>query len=312
MTARLAILCPGQGAQGPAMFDLVRSEPGVWDTAQGWLQAAGGAAAQAPLADLLAHPSAMFDNRAAQPLVVAASLAAWSALAPHLPRPALVAGYSVGEISACAVAGAFPLDDAVTIAARRADIMSAAAAARGDQGMAAVSGLPAGVLADLLAQTGCEPAIALPASTVAGGPRDGLALLQARVLEAGGHVTPLPIDIASHTSLLQAAVAPLRDLFAAHAAAPALPLLAGVSAEAVHGAGQVADALARQAARTIQWTDCLDAIAESRIDVALELGPGNALTRMLRERHPGIACRSVADFRSLRGVLAWIGGQVDG
>jgi [acyl-carrier-protein] S-malonyltransferase len=309
MTPRLAILCPGQGAQHPAMFDLARSEPDTAAAIGRWLFDAGEPVAQAPLDELLAHPSAMFDNRSAQPLVVAASLAAWRVLAPRLPRPSLVAGYSVGEVSAYAVAGAFPIEQAVAIAARRAEIMSSVAARGGEQGMAAVSGLAPEALSALLAQSGCEAAIDLPASTIAGGPAAGLLRLQALATSAGGHYTPLPINVASHTSLLRDAVAPLRALFASQAAAPALPLLAGIRADAVHGPDDAADLLARQAMETIRWTDCLDAIAESRIDVALELGPGNALSRMLRERHPGIACRSLADFRSVKGVAAWIEAQ---
>lgn len=310
MTARLAILCPGQGGQNGAMFDLVRADPGTMDTVQAWLRTAGGPVAQAPLADLLAHQPALFDNRIAQPLVVAASLAAWSVLAPRLPRPALVAGYSVGEISAAAVAGVFPLHETVAIAAHRAGLMSDAAAERGEQGLAVVSGLPEHALAALLAQTGCEPAIVLPSGTVVGGLRDQLAALHAQAPAAGAHTTPLPVNIASHTPLLQSALAPLRALFQRHAAAPALPLLAGISSAPVYDAAQAVDLLARQTVQPIQWRDCLDAIAESRIDVALELGPGNALARMLRERHPGIACRSVADFRSIDGVVAWVEAQV--
>ena len=309
MSMRLAILCPGQGAQHPAMFELAQAEAGSFEAVDAWLVEAGGPVAQAPLAELLAHPSAMFDNRSAQPLVVAASLAAWRVLAPRLPRPALVAGYSVGEVSAYAVAGAFPIDAAVAIAARRAEIMSTVAAERGAQGMAAASGVSPDVLTAMLAQAGCEAAIDLPASTIVGGPAEGLALLQALVLSAGGSYTTLPINVASHTSLLAAAVDPLRALFASHVAAPVLPLLAGVTGEMIHGRDQAADLLARQAVETIRWTDCLDALAESRIDVALELGPGNALTRMLRERHPGIACRSVADFRSVKGIVAWVDAQ---
>ena len=306
MTPRLAILCPGQGAQSASMFDLVRGEPDALASVEGWLRTAGGPVASMSLAELLAHPSAMFDNRSAQPLVVAASLAVWGALAPRLPRPALVAGYSVGEVSAYAVAGVFPVAEAVAIAARRADVMSAVAIAGGGQGMAALSGVRDDAMCAMLTSAGCEVAIDLPANAVVGGSIDGIARLQALAADVGAHCTPLPINVASHTHFLADAVEPLRTLFRAHAAAPTLPLLAGVSATSVHDADEAADLLARQTAETIRWTDCLDAIAEARIDVALELGPGTALSRMLRERHPQIACRSVADFRSVKGVVNWV------
>jgi [acyl-carrier-protein] S-malonyltransferase len=222
-----------------------------------------------------------------------------------------VAGYSVGEMSAYAVAGALPIDHAVAVAAQRAAIMSEAAARRGVQGMAALSGIPFEAARALLIDAGCEAAIDTPAALIVGGMRENLEKLEVLAVRTGASCKPLPINIASHTSLLAEAVDPLRELLRAHTTVPALPLLAGVSAEPIHGGEEAADLLARQTARMIRWSDCLDTMAESRIDVALELGPGNALSRMLRERHPGIACRSVADFRSVNGIVAWVEAQRD-
>jgi [acyl-carrier-protein] S-malonyltransferase len=308
MTMRLAILCPGQGAQNPAMFDLAAGDPATSARVEAWLRDAGGPVAGMPLPALLAHPSAMFDNRCAQPLVVAATLMAWTMLADRLPPPALVAGYSVGEVSAYAIAGVLPLERTVAIASQRAALMSEAAAGGGEQGwrrcQASRIKLP-----DLATQAGCEAAIDTPGALIAGGLRANLDQLAKLALQAGAGYKPLPINIASHTSLLAGAVDPLRSLLQAHVRAPTLPLLAGVSAAAVHDGAQAAELLAQQTANTIRWTDCLDAIAEARIDVALELGPGSALSRMLRERHPHIACRSVADFRSVKGIVAWVAAQ---
>lgn len=309
MTMRLALLCPGQGAQGPGMFDLASGDPPSLARVESWLRNADGPVAETPLQEMLAHPSAMFDNRSAQPLVVAATLMAWSMLAARLPRPSLVTGYSVGEISAYAVAGVLPLEQAVRIASQRAAIMSEAASSSGEQGMAAVSGIAFEAARDLVAQAGCEAAIDTPGALIAGGLRANLDQLAKLCPQAGATCKPLPITVASHTSLLASAVDPLRSLLQAHAGAPALPLLAGVNASFVHDGAEAADLLARQTATMIRWTDCLDAILEARIDVALELGPGNALTRMLRERHPHIACRSVADFRSVKGIVAWVEAQ---
>jgi [acyl-carrier-protein] S-malonyltransferase len=309
MTMRLAILCPGQGSQNAAMFDLAASDPAALARVETWLRDAGGPVASMPLPALLAHPSAMFDNRCAQPLVVAATLAAWSMLNSHLPRPALVSGYSVGEVSAYAVAGVLPLARAVAIASRRAAIMSEVASNGGEQGMAAVSGIASQAALDLVQQAGCAAAIDTPGALIAGGLRADLERLAMLAPQAGATYKPLPITVASHTRLLADAVDPVRSLLLAHAGPPSLPLLAGVTGATVHDGAQAAGLLARQTADTIRWTDCLDAILEARIDVALELGPGNALTKMLRERHPHIACRSVADFRSVKGILAWVESQ---
>jgi [acyl-carrier-protein] S-malonyltransferase len=310
MTMRLAILCPGQGSQSLGMFDLAASDPEAMDRVQTWLRSADGPVAQTALPELLAHPAAMFENRCAQPLVVAATLMAWTMLAKRLPPPALVTGYSVGEISAYAIAGALPLDRAVAIASQRAAIMSETAERSGEQGLAALSGIAAQAALELVTQAGCEAAIDTPGALIAGGLRADLERLAALAPHTGAGYKQLPINIASHTSLLADAVDPLHSLLQAHARTPALPLLAGVNASSVRDGAQAADLLARQTASTIHWTDCLDAIAEARIDVALELGPGNALSKMLRERHPGIACRSVADFRSVKGIVTWLEAQV--
>jgi [acyl-carrier-protein] S-malonyltransferase len=309
MTLRLAILCPGQGSQNPGMFDLGLGDPATATLVETWLRDSGGPVSDTPLPALLAHPSAMFENRCAQPLVVAATLMAWTMLSDRLPRPALVTGYSVGEISAYAIAGALPLERAVGIASQRAAIMSEASEGSGEQGLAAVSGIASQAALELVTQAGCEAAIDTPGALIAGGLRENLDRLAKLSTQTGAGYKPLPINIASHTSLLASAVEPLHSLLQAHVRTPALPLLAGVSAAAVRDGAEAADLLARQTASTIHWTDCLDAILEARIDVALELGPGNALTRMLRERHPGIACRSVADFRSVKGIVAWVESQ---
>ncbi|MEB0233328.1 malonyl CoA-ACP transacylase, partial [Undibacterium sp. 10I3] len=68
----------------------------------------------------------------------------------------------------------------------------------------------------------------------------------------------------------------------------------------------VQEALMRQLTQPIDWTACMDACVEQGITVVLELGPGAALSRMLRVRHPEIACRSVSEFRSLAGIRQWL------
>jgi [acyl-carrier-protein] S-malonyltransferase len=223
----------------------------------------------------------------------------------------MVAGFSVGEVSAYAIAGVLPLERAVAIASQRAAIMSEVASSSGEQGMAAVSGIAFEAARDLVMQAGCAAAIDTPGALIAAGLRTNLDQLAKLSPQAGASYKPLPITVASHTSLLAGAVDPLRSLLQANSSAPSLPLplLAGVSGAAVHDAAQAAELLAQQTANTIRWTDCLDAVAEAHIDVALELGPGNALARMLRERHPHIACRSVADFRSVKGIVAWVEAQ---
>ncbi len=111
----------------------------------------------------------------------------------------------------------------------------------------------------------------------------------------------------SHSRVLGRAWAPVslaRD--AVEFSDPVTPVLAGISAQEIRDKETAKHSLAAQLTGAIQWSACMDACAERGIAVALELGPGSALSRMLRERQPHIECRSLSDFRSLAGAATWL------
>lgn len=309
MADRLAILCPGQGAQHAGMFDLARMDPGASGLLDEWF----GDPQLGPVLRASVESEEGFVNRVAQPSIVAATLAMWSALRARLPEPALVAGYSIGELSAYGVAGALDPGDAVKLAVERARMMDACLEGGAAQAMVALSGMPDGSVEALLARFGFYPAILTgDDALVAGGPaRHGESLASA-VLAAGGRATVLPVAVASHTPLLQDAVAPFAALLEKQRwAAPGFPVLSGISAEPVTDTKKAIRELPRQIAEPILWRECMDACAEAGVTVALELGPGAALARMLQSRHPDIACRSVSEFRSLDGIYSWLQRHLD-
>ncbi len=309
MAGRLVILCPGQGAQHPAMFDMARGDPDAGRLLDAWFD---DPVLGAPLHAAL-EGQAGFTNRVAQPSIVAATLAMWTALGSLPAPPALVAGYSIGELSACGVAGALDPTDAVKLAIERARLMDACLADGPRQGMVALSGLPADVLDTLLQRFGFYPAIVTGEdSLVSGGPAAEREQLADAATAAGGKATVLPVEVASHTPMLRGAVAPFAAVLAAQRwSGFAFPVLSGISAEPVDSASCAMADLPRQIAQRILWRDCMDACVEAGATVALELGPGAALSRMLQARHPRIACRSVSEFRSLDGIRSWLGRQLD-
>ncbi len=314
MSMRLAILCPGQGAQHAAMFDLLNEDP---EGAQFLAQCDLAGLLQAPLQQVLADPAQLYANRNAQPLIVAAQLAAWQALREPLATlagaPAVVAGYSVGELSAQAIAGVIPAPATVALAAQRAAYMTQAASAQPAQGLMAVGGIALVSVQSTLKRHGAHVAIITGDDTlIAGGSDTALQAAAVELAAMGARSSALPVGLASHTPLMQAAVAPLAAKLAAMVRHdPKSTLLAGVTGQAVADARQAQDLLLRQLTEPIQWAACMDACVERGVTVALELGPGAALSRMLRERHPQLQCRSLADFRSLAGALAWLQRQFD-
>lgn len=303
MSARLLLLCPGQGDQHAHMFDLARASA----SAAAMLDSLAAALPAAPQPEALDHAT-LFANRSAQPLIVAATLAMWEALRDAAPRPDLVAGYSVGELSAYGVAGAFTPALAVKLATERAQLMNACLGPHPDQALLAVSGLAMARVAPLLQAAGFHLSIGTGDDTcIAGGPASALPQLEQAIVSAGGRARRLPVEVASHTPYMEPAVAPFADTLRATPFTPmTAPVLAGVDASPVTRHEQAVTLLSRQLSQPIRWSACMDACAEAGITVALELGPGNALTRMLQTRHPHISSRSVADFRTLDGVRRWL------
>jgi [acyl-carrier-protein] S-malonyltransferase len=309
MSNRVAILCSGQAGQHAGMFDLAREDARVAQLLQSWpLQELCGH----PLEKILADDALMFANPIAQPLLVAATMASWEAIKTLIPKPVVVAGYSVGELASWGVAGALTAEDAIRLAAARAQLLQACIANDQPQVMLAIS-----LSQTLLQMSEIQPVlqahgfyIAIDVAedaVIAGGLLQQAGALEALVANAGGKVTRLPIEIASHTPWMQSAVRPFEQAVSSSNIKPPLfPVLAGISGARLHDKNAAASSLSRQLAEPIRWQAVMDGLHEAGITMALELGPGAALARMLKTRHPHIECRSIAEFRSLSGLKKWL------
>lgn len=297
--AGYVLLCPGQGAQHPAMLDFALATP------EG--RAAIAEASEAASLDIAARVKAgeaLFEPVFAQLCMVATALATWRALEPHVPAPVAVAGYSVGEVASWGCAGTWTVAEAIAIVLRRATLMRDAA--------------PPGCT--MLAVTGADR----PTVDRARGPRVHVAIevdaahhilagAEADVRIAGDALAavgatmhPLPVSVPSHTPLLASAAEALRAFLAAHRGRePVFPVLRGIDGRILLARAEAADALADGVKQTIRWGDVRREIAERGIAVALELPPGAGLTRMFRD-DPAVQARAVADFRSVEGVAGWL------
>lgn len=245
-------------------------------------------------------------NANAQLLLTGLGLAAWTALAPRLPEPAIVAGYSVGEVAAFAAAGVYDATTATDLVRHRAALMDRDAE-RCECGLMAVSGLGAEALEALCADFTLAVAIRNDTvSVVLGGPKNALTAAGEAAQRLGAHVTRLNVNVASHTAWMNEAARAFEALLATRSfASPRRPLLSNVAGR-VHDADQARYALARQIDNTVRWDECMEAIASRRVQCVLEIGPGHALARMWNERHADIPARSVDEFRSIKGVIEWI------
>jgi [acyl-carrier-protein] S-malonyltransferase len=248
-------------------------------------------------------------NAHAQVLLTGLALAAWAQLAPLLPPPAVVAGYSVGEMAAFQAAGVFDAPTARLLARQRAACMDAAAV-QADTGLLAVTGLAGDALTELCARWDLDEAIRNgPDSVVLGGPRTALDLAQPAAEAQGARCTRLNVALASHTRWMRpAAEAFAQVLQGVTLQRPRVPLLSNALGR-VRDAAQAREALWSQIGRTVRWDECMDAIAAQRVDAVLEIGPGQALARLWLQRCPEVPARSADEFRSAAAVAKWVVGR---
>ena len=131
-----ALIFAGQGSQHTQMMPWLSATPGELEAVREMEKYLG-----VSWRETLDNPSLLGQNRFAQPLIVGTGLAAWESLKTDLPTPpAVVAGYSVGELAAFACAGVISIEDAIRLATIRADLMDGSAEGQGC-GLISISGV---------------------------------------------------------------------------------------------------------------------------------------------------------------------------
>src|SRR3954453_14937510 len=213
----LAVLAPGQGAQKPGMLTDWLDLPG----AESFFRWAG-AIADADLLTLgtTGDAEAIKDTAVTQPLVVAMSLFVARELGglprpvnhtPHAGRDVVVAGHSVGELTAAALAGVLSVEAAIALTAVRGRAR-AAACAQTPTGMSAVLGGDPDELQKALDEHGLQGAnYNGGGQVVVAGSLDGLAALKADP-PAKARVIPLSVAGAFHTAYMGSARVELQGL----------------------------------------------------------------------------------------------------
>lgn len=277
--------------------------PGAGDQIDRWSQITG--------LDLVrlgttADAEEITDTAITQPLVVATTLLAHAALADRgLPALAdtIVAGHSVGEIAAYAIAGVISGDDAVKLAAVRGAEMAKACAAEAT-GMSAVLG---GDEDDVLARL--EALDLIPANRnavgqiVAAGTLTALEKL-AEDPPAKARVRQLATAGAFHTHYM----APALDGYAAAAAGivahdPTVTLLSNVDGQPVTSATDAMDKLVAQLTRPVRWDLCSATIRGLTPRAIVEFPPAGALTGIAKRELRGVATHAVKTPAELDGLV---------
>ncbi len=254
-----------------------------------------------------------------QPALLAHSLAVLRVMEKEggitVPRKALVvAGHSLGEYSALAAAGSFSVSAAAGLLKLRGQAMQKATPA-GTGAMAALLGADMDQGRDICAEAAPVPEtevveIIQPANdngagqVVISGHRTAIErAIEIAKTKGIKRAMLLPVSAPFHCALMApAADAMAEALERTPPRAPAVPLVANVSAKRESDPARIRDLLVQQVTATVRWRECVAAMTDMAVDSFIELGAGKVLTGLIKRIAPdasGMAAGTPAEIEAV-------------
>jgi len=297
-SVHLAFVFPGQGSQSIGMLaELSELHRGIRET---FAEASDGASV-----DLWAlsqgGPEAMLNRTEyTQPALLAAGVAVWRAwIASGGPRPAHLAGHSLGEYTALVAAGTLSLADAAHLVRIRGQAMQEAAP-EGAGAMAAVLGVEDAVVEEVCREISGERIVVpanynSPGQIVIGGHADAVdQAIVALTARGARKAVKLSVSVPSHTPLMREAANRVVEAMSAYAwREPQIPVVQNVDATAHRGVAAIRDALARQLYLPVRWSGCVATLATAGATRIAECGPGKVLAGLVKRIDKSLEGRSL-------------------
>jgi [acyl-carrier-protein] S-malonyltransferase len=305
---KIAFVFPGQGSQSVGMLASFAGNAAVEDV----LRRASAALGQ-DLAKLIANGPAEELNLTVntQPCMLVAGYAMFAAWRDAGgPMPSVMAGHSLGEYTALAAAGSLTLEDAVRLVRFRAQAMQEAVPV-GVGAMAAILGLD-----DAQVRAACAEAAQgevveavnfnAPSQVVIAGHKAAVERACQKAKERGAkRAVTLPVSAPFHCSLL----APARERLRAYLAGvpiapPAVPVIHNIDVATYADADRIRDALARQAAGPVRWSETIARMAAEGVTHVVECGPGRVLAGLTKRIVGTLESLAICDAATLSEVRA--------
>ena len=302
---KIAFVFPGQGAQSVGMakdvFEEVPASRRVIETADETL----GFSLSSIIFD--GPDQDLKQTYNTQPALLAASVAYLEAFREKGITPDYVAGHSLGEYSALVATGVLSLEEAIAIVRARGEYMEQAVP--GGQGaMAAVLGADRKALSSLCSSISEEgnpvelANINCPGQIVISGSAEGVAAASERVKEAGGkRAIALEVSGPFHSSLMKEAAERLAGkLKDVQLSAPAVPVVANVTALPVSETEQIRGLLVEQVYSPVLWHDSVEWMIGQGVDTFVEIGPGSVLTGLIKKIDKSVKLININSLSSIK------------
>jgi malonyl CoA-acyl carrier protein transacylase len=271
---QLALLFPGQGSQTADMLELVQAQrPDLLELAR------------SEVSDDLFERAAD-GTRWAQPAIFCAALAGYEVLKDRYDVD-LMAGHSLGEITALVAADAIDAPDGLRLVAARGRLMQEAAEQTGDGSMMAVRVRERAPVEEVAEQTGLSIANDnAPDQLVLSGALAALDEAEELLRERKVRAKRLPVAGAFHSPLMEPAVAPFRELVEqVEFREPRVPVLSCVTAAPFD---DVPEQLVQAITNPVLWTGVMGTLRELGVTTFVETGPGRVLTNLVRKSLDGV------------------------
>lgn len=242
-----------------------------------------------------------------QPTILAVSLAAWACYEQAGgPKPAFVAGHSLGEFSALVAAGALPLEAAVRLVDKRARLMEECP--RG--AMSAIIGMAPADLEQICKEASTPEKVVIVANfntneqlVISGNP-DAVTTAGAKAKEKGAKVIPLPVGGAFHSPLMSEAAKEFEsELQNWNLNDGKFPVVQNVDAQPATSASELKSKLARQMPSAVRWANTIEFMLSQGVDTFIEIGPGKALAGMVKKIDRKANVFNIYDSESLQKTL---------
>ncbi len=301
MSSRTALVFPGQGSQRLGMFESV---PGVEKLPRLLDAAEALSGLDLRTVSLLGPESELSETRISQPLLYLADWAWGSSLVSSGVTPFAVAGHSLGELAALAVAGVFSVEAGLELVIERSKLMSEAAMLSPGT-MAAVLGMDAAAIGAAIQHLdGVWIANDnAPGQIVLSGPIDGVIAASDAVMAAGARkVVPLKVAGAFHSPLMESARAGFERILRGAEFQNALyPVLQNTDPTPAVDGQLIRDRLIGQITAPVRWTETMHALSADGPITMVESGPGAVLTG-LGKRVEGVTALA-AEAMGIESVL---------
>jgi len=270
MPGKTAFLFPGQGTVPEV---LPPSSPLVDRLL------AQAAAAGIDLKELIQDRQRIALTEFAQPAILIDSLAKDQALRAAGFAPDVVAGHSLGEYAALASSGVISPADALSVVIARGRLMGHVPGA-----MAAILKLDREEVEEVCAATGTSVAnYNAPGQIVISGEAAAIEAAMRLAKERGGRAVRLNVSGPFHSPAMapaQAGLAPRIE--ALEFRRPQVPVISGVSGKAETDPTRLKELLLTQITACVRWEEAVNAMVGLGVRTAIEVGPGEVLTRIGR------------------------------